>query len=114
LVRTPACQAGGRRFDPGRSRIKLLRNQGLFCIMNYYIYILESKTGKFYIGQSANLEARLERHNSNRVKSTKFKGPWKVIYTERYSSRSEAMIREKQLKKWRRELLLNLIKGTSQ
>ena len=65
----------------------------------YYTYILKSLTsGRFYIGQTDNLELRLARHNDNTVKSTKNRGPWEVIYFEEYDNRSEAMIREKYLK----------------
>ncbi len=77
--------------------------------MKYYIYIVENPERRIYIGQTANLEDRMKRHNNNQVKSTKFRGPWKLIFTESHLTRGEAMIREKQLKKWRRELLLKLI-----
>ena len=65
----------------------------------YYTYILKSLTsGRFYIGQTDNLESRLKRHNENTVKSTRNRGPWEMMYVEEYDSRSEAMIREKYLK----------------
>ena len=80
--------------------------------MKYTLYILKNPEQKFYIGQTADLEKRLARHNSNRVTSTKNRGPWEIINTECFSSRGDAMIREKQLKKWRRELLMKLIHGS--
>jgi putative endonuclease len=65
----------------------------------YYTYILKSiKTNKLYIGQTKNLERRLTEHNSNQSKSTKGKGPWELIYSKRFESRSEAVKHELKLK----------------
>jgi len=80
--------------------------------MKYTVYILKNPQQKFYIGQTADLDARIVRHNSDRVHYTRGKGPWNLIYFEEFDSRAQAMMREKQLKKWRRELLVKLISGT--
>lgn len=65
----------------------------------FSVYILQSeKTGQYYFGQTNNLEARLERHQKNYVKSTKNKGPWTLVWTTVVESRSEAMRLEKKLK----------------
>ena len=77
--------------------------------MTYTVYIIQNPDGKFYIGQTNNLDDRLERHNSGRSSYTSHKGPWKLVYQETYQSRAEAMKREKRFKKWRRELIINLI-----
>lgn len=48
--------------------------------MPHYVYILQSEiTGKFYCGETQNINDRLERHNSGRSKSTKSGIPWKLI-----------------------------------
>jgi putative endonuclease len=75
----------------------------------YTLYILQNPAGKFYIGQTSNLEDRLKRHNEGRSQFTKGKGPWNLVYQEQYSTRTEAIRREKQLKKWRKELIQRLI-----
>jgi putative endonuclease len=77
----------------------------------YYIYILKSfSTGKRYTGHTSNLLARLNSHNSGDTPSTKNRGPWEIIYTEEYSSRSEAMKREKFLKTGKgREFLKSIL-----
>ena len=68
----------------------------------HFVYVLQSaKTGKFYIGQTANLDDRLARHNEGRVPSTTAGRPWKLLLVEQYSSRQEAITREKELKNWR-------------
>jgi putative endonuclease len=65
----------------------------------YYTYILKSeKTNKLYIGHTENLERRLFEHNSNQSKSTKNKGPWKLIFSKEFSTRSDAMKFELKLK----------------
>lgn len=66
--------------------------------MNYFVYILKNKNDQIYIGQTNNLEDRLKRHNSGTQKYTKNKGPFELVYCERYLTRSEAMGREKTLK----------------
>ena len=67
--------------------------------MNYFVYILYSpKFVKTYVGQSDNLSERLIKHNSGKVKSTKPYLPWVLIHSESFSSRSEAMKREKWFK----------------
>jgi len=65
----------------------------------YYVYVLESKTsGRLYIGQTNNLEDRLNRHNSNRVRSTKNRGPWTLLGSLKVESRAQSMALEKYLK----------------
>jgi len=42
----------------------------------YYIYILYSSLKeRYYVGQTDNLDNRLERHNQGKVKSTKYGVP---------------------------------------
>ncbi|MBM3246302.1 MAG: GIY-YIG nuclease family protein [Candidatus Omnitrophica bacterium] len=65
----------------------------------YYIYVLKNNNGKHYLGSCENLEVRLERHNQNSVRSTKNKGPFKLIYKEEFSTRTEARKRESCIKK---------------
>ena len=65
----------------------------------FYIYILESlKDNKFYIGQTSNLQSRLNRHNTGKVIATRNRRPFKLVYSEKFSSRKKAMAREHQLK----------------
>ena len=70
--------------------------------MSYYVYVLINPENKIYIGQTNDLERRLSQHNNLEFKGTlhtkRHKGPWKVVYSEIYATRSEAMLRERQLK----------------
>ena len=65
----------------------------------YYVYVLKSeKDGRLYIGQTNDLEKRLQRHNLGKVISTVKRRPLYLIYSEEYQSRREAMNRETYLK----------------
>ncbi|MFA6917674.1 MAG: GIY-YIG nuclease family protein [Candidatus Gracilibacteria bacterium] len=73
----------------------------------YSIYILRSlKDGKSYTGYTKNLERRFQEHVTGRVKSTRNRRPLKLIYSETFNTKTEALIREKYLKtrQGRREL----------
>jgi putative endonuclease len=62
----------------------------------FTVYILKSLTDqKRYIGLTENLERRLNDHNSGLVKSTKNKRPLKLIHSEQFQSKSEALKRER-------------------
>jgi len=66
----------------------------------YYVYLLESiNTKKWYIGFTpVDVFLRFEKHNGGFVQSTKAFKPWKLIYFEAYTNRSDATGREKFLK----------------
>ena len=67
--------------------------------MKYYTYILESvSSGMLYIGQTSNVEKRLHRHNKGGSRFTKDKGPWEILYSVSFDTRSEAILLEKKLK----------------
>jgi len=61
----------------------------------YKIYVLKSQSDIFhYIGHTKDVEKRLHEHNYGKVRSTKAHIPYKVIYTEDFSTKSEAQRRE--------------------
>ncbi len=64
----------------------------------FTVYVIKSQSGKYYTGYTSDLNKRLAEHNSGQCKTTKTDSGWKVIYSELYKSRSEAMKREKWLK----------------
>ena len=65
----------------------------------YSTYIIQSsKTTQLYIGQTNDIEDRLLRHNSNRNKWTKHKGPWVLLFRKEFETRSEAVQLERKLK----------------
>jgi len=64
----------------------------------YFIYILQNPQGRLYIGQTSDLQLRLRRHNEDKVFSTKGRGPWQLIHSESFATRSAAMTQERRLK----------------
>ena len=66
----------------------------------YYVYILLSiKDNRRYFGFTNNIERRLFEHNNGLVKSTRNRRPLRIIHTETFTTKEEAMKREKELKK---------------
>ena len=81
--------------------------------MNYFVYILRTSSNTLYIGQTNNLEKRVKIHQSKSPKSAKYIryfSSFKLVYSEKYPTRKEAMKREVQLKRWtkaKKEALIN-------
>ncbi len=76
----------------------------------YYIYIVECSDGSLYTGYTTDLERRMKVHNSNKgAKYTRGRTPVSLLYYEEYDNKGEAMKREIDIKKLRREKKLLLI-----
>jgi putative endonuclease len=80
-----------------------------------YVYILASRpNGAIYIGVTSNLAKRLYQHRHSLVEGhTKRYDIKALMYFEAYDDISEAILREKRLKKWRREWKVGLIEQTN-
>ena len=80
--------------------------------MNYFVYVLknEKKTRHTtYVGYTNNFKRRLELHNSGKgAKFTRGRS-WKIVYSEKFSTKKEAMSREYYIKKDKK--LRNYIKS---
>lgn len=64
-----------------------------------YVYVLKSlKTGDHYLGWTTDLQRRLDAHNNGLNRSTKNRGPYRLLGYETYSTIEEAKKREKTLK----------------
>jgi putative endonuclease len=80
----------------------------------YYLYILRCCDDSLYCGQTKNLEKRIEEHNKNKVKSSKYAWshrPVKLVYTEKHKSLSDALKREIEIKKFSKIKKEKLIKN---
>ena len=70
--------------------------------MAHYVYILQSlKDKKYYIGETADVAARLLFHNEGRQRATRNRIPFVLVLFEQYESRTIALQREKQIKSWK-------------
>lgn len=77
----------------------------------YYVYILASKkNGTLYIGVTSNLLKRTYEHKNNALGGfTKKYGVHKLIYYEESNNIYSAIVREKQLKRWKRTWKIQII-----
>jgi putative endonuclease len=68
--------------------------------MNYfYTYVLRSvEFERNYVGFTHDVEKRLKEHNSGKTILTRPYKPWYILFSERFSTKVEALRREKFLK----------------
>ena len=78
---------------------------GIMKSHKYYVYILTNKNNKvIYVGMTNNLTRRIYEHKNKLVDGyTKKYNIDKLVYFEETSEVKEAIRREKEIKKWRRE-----------
>ena len=75
--------------------------------MKFYVYILYSRhLGNYYIGLTSDVENRLKKYLSNHKGYTSKAKDWIVAYKEEFQTKSEALFREREIKKWKRFLFL--------
>ncbi|MGX1103289.1 MULTISPECIES: GIY-YIG nuclease family protein [Bradyrhizobium] len=77
----------------------------------YYVYILASRRhGTLYIGVTNSVQTRLEQHKAGKGSSfVKRYGVYRLVHVETYQLAEEAITREKQLKRWKRDWKIELI-----
>jgi putative endonuclease len=78
---------------------------------NYYVYILTNKrNGTLYIGVTQDLLKRVYLHKKELLDGfTKKYNVKRLVYYEVYQDIKDAILREKGLKKWKREWKIKLI-----
>jgi len=80
--------------------------------MKSFVYIVECTDKTLYTGWTTNIEARIETHNAGTgAKYTRGRGPVKLVYSEAFETKQEAMRREAEIKKLARDEKLQLVKG---
>jgi len=80
--------------------------------MPYYVYILKCADDSLYVGCTNNLEKRLKQHNESKCGAhyTKIRRPVILKYSEKFLTLKQARQREAEIKDWRRDKKLTLIK----
>ena len=70
----------------------------------YFVFIVSSRTRIIYIGVTNNLDRRLYEHKNKIFDgySSQYETD-SLVYYEVFSDVKQAIVREKQIKKWRRE-----------
>lgn len=70
----------------------------------WHVYLILCSDGSLYTGSTNDVEKRFITHQSGRgSKYTRSHKPVKIIHSEDFSTKSEALKREAQIKAWRRE-----------
>lgn len=78
--------------------------------MKWFVYLLETVNTTLYCGYTNDLNKRIKTHNDGKgAKYTKTRLPVRLVYTECFDTKSEAMKREYQIKQLTRQQKLKLI-----
>jgi predicted GIY-YIG superfamily endonuclease len=74
-----------------------------------YVYIVRCADDTLYTGWAVDVERRVRAHNRGRgARYTRLRGPVVLVYTEEVASRSEALKRERAIKRYPRARKLAL------
>jgi putative endonuclease len=80
--------------------------------MAWHVYIIKCKDSLLYTGITKDLERRVKEHNSgNGCRFTKYRAPVELMYSEKVRNRSQALIREAEIKHFARPKKLKLFNG---
>jgi len=80
----------------------------------YYVYLLQCSDGTIYTGITTDVERRFQEHkNGKGGHYTSSRKAVKLLYTEKQKNRSNALKRESEIKGWRREKKLNLVRAAA-
>ncbi len=80
--------------------------------MPYFVYILQCADQSLYTGITTDLKRRLQEHKDGKGGGyTRGHSAVRMIYKEELATRSLALKREAEIKTWKREKKLQLIKS---
>ena len=94
-------------FNRAKCRARLMTGRGIAREIHdqkrknplYFVYILLCDDGSYYTGYTSNLPSRFHRHTKGcGARYTKMRRPRKIVYEQRFTTRSAAMRRERQIK----------------
>ena len=78
----------------------------------WYVYILKCADNTLYTGATTDVSRRIIEHNRKKGGAcTRVRLPVELIYKEPHETRSEALKREHQIKRWSRKKKIALING---
>jgi predicted GIY-YIG superfamily endonuclease len=77
--------------------------------VSWWVYLLRCGDGTLYCGIALDVEARLKQHREGKgAKYTRGRGPLELVHREACATRADALRRERQIKRLRREAKLAL------
>lgn len=81
--------------------------------MAFYVYILHCSDGSYYTGHTDNIEKRIQEHYAGALSScyTFKRRPLKLVFSQDFPTRVEALAAEQQIKGWSRNKKEAMIRG---
>ena len=80
--------------------------------MNFWVYMLQCADQSYYVGHTDELEKRVLQHECGESGGyTSTRRPVRVIFTQEFASREEALAAERQIKRWSRKKKEALVRG---
>ncbi|MGH7927041.1 MAG: GIY-YIG nuclease family protein [Candidatus Binatia bacterium] len=72
--------------------------------MSFWVYILRCAGNSYYTGHTDNLEERIEKHKLGAIEGyTSTRLPVRLVFSEHFPTREEALASERQIKGWSRK-----------
>jgi predicted GIY-YIG superfamily endonuclease len=69
----------------------------------FYVYILSCSDGSYYVGHTDDLESRIAAHRRGEIEGyTRTRCPVRVVFSEEFPAREDALARERRVKGWSR------------
>ena len=80
--------------------------------MAFWLYILQCADLSYYVGHTNDLEKRVLEHQAGELDAyTAARRPVRVVFTQEFASREEALAAELQIKGWSRKKKQALLRG---
>ena len=69
--------------------------------MSAAVYVLRSRTGRYYYGSTTELQRRLAEHRRGHIATSAKDGPWELVASRAFESLAEARRQERIFKRWK-------------
>jgi len=80
--------------------------------MSFWVYILRCADNFYYTGHTGNLEERIAKHKARAIEGyTSTRRPVRLVFSEEFPTREEALTCERQIKGWSRRKKEALMRG---
>jgi predicted GIY-YIG superfamily endonuclease len=80
--------------------------------MSFWVYILRCADRSYYTGHTDNLEERIAKHQAGEIEGyTSTRRPVRLLFSEEFFTREEALAAERRIKGWSRRKKEALIRG---